>query len=362
MSRRLYTAYRETRGLRDALRAWDEAIVREEPLRRHAWTSFALWPVSRSATVADSTAIEGNSLTPAQVGEVLSGGSVDGREQDVREVRNYNAALDLANQAALRPRFRWTDELLRRLNSAVMSGLPGDEGGEYRREQVTVAGAYHPPEAVELPGLMDELVAWLQEDDSHPIARSGLVHLNVAAIHPWLDGNGRTARIAGALSLTRSGVSSPELLNVERELRADRRRYFASLLESQGQVFDPENHSATPWLEYFARVCVRRLERETRILAAVPGDVGAIALALVARSEPLDWAPILLAARLSPIRTTTVASMLDRSRPQVRSILARMAGAGWLVAEGERRGRRYRAGRRLIALDLRLPDLVQDEH
>ena len=360
MNRRLYTAYAETPALRASLAAWDEGITREGPLRHHAWTFFALWPAARSATVADSTAIEGNPLTIEQVADALDGSRVAASDHAIREVVNYNAALDLAHRTALRPRFRWTDELLRRINAIVMSGLPNDERGEYRSEPVTVAGAYRPPEAADVPGLVDELIEWLREDDSHPLLRAGLVHLNVVSIHPWLDGNGRTARVCGGLALMRSGLDAPELLNIEAELRADREGYFGSLLASQGQSFDPENHSATPWLEHYTAAAVRRIEREARVLAATPADLGVIALALAGRGEPLEWTPILLAARLGPLRTTRLASMLDRSRPQVRSVLARMARSGWLIAEGERRGRRYRAGARLLALDLRLPALMAE--
>ena len=357
--RRLYVAYGETEALAGSLRAWDEGVERARNLGEHAWTHIALATSARGATVAASTAIEGNPLSPEQVANVLAGSPMAAQASAVREVLNYAAALDVARSAARRRRFRWTDELLRRLNATVMAGLPSDERGEFRREPVTV-GAYHPPDAVDVPALVEELIDWLAEDRSHPLVRAGLVHLNVVSIHPWLDGNGRTARVAGALSLLRDDVGSPEILNVEAHLRADRDGYFAALLESQGERFDPENHSATPWLEYFAAACVLRLDVQERLFAATPGDFGALTMALVARGEPIEWAPMLLAARLGPIRTTQIATLLGRSAPQVRSMLSRMARGGWLVAEGDRRGRRYRAGRRLMAVDLQVPELLRE--
>lgn len=63
---------------------------------------------------------------------------------------------------ALRPDFEWSQELVRRLNAAVMAGLEDDGRGEYRHEPVTVGGVYSPPEHPRLPALMGDLVSWLR--------------------------------------------------------------------------------------------------------------------------------------------------------------------------------------------------------
>jgi Fic family protein len=332
-------------------------------MAQHRWTDLSLWPAARNATVADSTAIEGNPLTPAQVGEVLAGGQVDASRADNREVLNYNAALDLANRAALRPDFEWSSELIRRLNAAIMHDLDDDERGEYRHEPVTVGGVFRPPEWQVLPDLMSELVDWLRHPtEAHPLILAGLTHLNVASIHPWLNGNGRAARVAGSLMLMRCGIGAPELLNVESEIRASRDRYFAVLQETHGPTYRPDEHSATPWLEYFARICVNRLDARNRILAALPGDIGLLFMELSqeGRAGP-EWAPILLGARMSPLRTARVAESLGLSQGRARAMLSAMASSGWLVPMGERRGRRYRPSDRLLQLDLRTPGLMEQE-
>jgi len=118
---------------------------------------------------------------------------------------------------------------------------------------------------------MADLVDWLRGEDAlHPLVRAGLTHLNVVSIHPWLNGNGRAARVAGSLMLMRCGIGSPELLNVESEIRANRERYFEVLQETHGPEYQPSEHSATPWLEYFAEICVRRAEIRNRVTAAIP--------------------------------------------------------------------------------------------
>jgi len=356
----LHLAYQNTARLEDLIRSWDSQVAAEGPIVQHRWTDIALWPAARNATVAGSTGIEGNPLTPIQVGEVLSGGRVDASATDIREVFNYNAALDLSNRAALRPDFEWSQELIRRLNAAILDGLEDDELGEYRRRPVTVGGIFFPPAAERLPSLMADLVEWLrQDDDLHPLIRAGLTHLNVVAIHPWVNGNGRTARVAGSLMLMRCGIGSPELLNVESEIRANRERYFEVLQETHGPSYEPQEHSATPWLEYFAGICVNRLAIRNRLTAAVPGDIGLIVMELNGANGTAEWPAILLSARLATVRTNTLAASFELSPGRMRAMLRQMADAGWLEPIGERRGRRYGPSERLLHLPLRTPELME---
>ncbi len=355
----LHLAYQNTARLQELLEAWDTRAAAEGPIVHRRWTNLAIWPAARNATVAGSTGIEGNPLTPAEVDEVLSGGRINARPTDIREVLNYNAALDLANRAALRPDFEWSQELIRRLNATILDGLEDDERGEYRRQPVTVGGIFFPPDYERLPGLMAELVEWLRGDDEiHPLVRAGLTHLNVVTIHPWLNGNGRAARVAGSLMLMRSGIGAPELLNVESEIRANRERYFEVLQETHGPEYQPAEHSATPWLEYFAEICVRRAEIRNRVTAAIPGDIGLLTMELDG-SRATQWPGILLSARVAAVRTTPLAAALGLSPARVRAMLREMSEEGWLEPIGERRGRRFGPSHRLLSLPLRTPELME---
>jgi Fic family protein len=354
----LHLSYATTERLAALLTEWDERVPDEPPLALHRWASLAVWPAARSATVAASTAIEGNRLSVEEVGEVLAGGAVAGRSADVQDVRNYNSALDLANRAALRENFEWSQELLRRLNATILSGLEDDERGEYRRGPVVVGGAYEPPDHRLLPGLMAQLVDWLQADDDHTVIRVGLAHLNVVSIHPWLDGNGRTSRVVGSLVLMRRGIAAPELVNIEAVIRSQPDAYVAALQETHGPTYQPDRHSATVWLEYFARLAVDRLELRTRLEGAIQSDFGLLSMELDAARLPTDWAPILLAARVGAVRTAQVTAHLGLSPSRARAVLAEAVAAGWLRPVGERRGRRYHPTDRLARLPLRTPDVM----
>ncbi len=356
----LHLAFQHTPRLAELLALWDAGVADEAPPIQHRWTNLALWPAARSATVAGSTGIEGNALSIGAVDAILAGQTPPGRASDIRDVLNYNAALDLANRAALRDEFEWSQELLRRLNATVLAGLEDDARGEYRTGPVVVGGIFEPPEAVRVPALIRELVDWLQDDDGtdHTLVRAGLTHLNVVSIHPWLNGNGRTARVTGSLALMRRGIAAPELVNVESWIRAHPSEYAAVLQETHGPTYRPEDHAATPFLESFATISVDRLELRNRLMAAAGDDIGALVLALDSHREPLDWAPILLAAAVGTIRTSPIAAALDLSTSRVRSMLAAMVDSGWIEAVGERRGRSYRAGTRLVGLRLRAPGFM----
>jgi hypothetical protein len=322
------------------------------------WTLAAVWSAARSATVAASTAIEGNSLTPEQVDAVLGGAQVDADPLDVRDIANYNAALNIAQRAADRGS-NLTEDLIQEINAAVTAGLRVDTGGRYREDEVHV-GIYEGPAWQVVPALMAELVDHLTRNrtESTPI-RSALVHLNLVAIHPFVDGNGRTARILSSFELMRDGIDAPELIAIEGYIRSHQDEYVDALRTTLGVSYNPEEHPATPWIGYYTRMSLDRLDARNRLLAALPNDFGVLAVALVETDSPLAWVPFLLAARNAPLRTSRIADATGRSNPAVRAMLSGMARAGWLRPVGSTRGRHYLPSDRLSALDLRSPEILR---
>ncbi len=322
---------------------------------------LAVWPAARDASVSGSIGIEGNPLDPAQVEEVLAGAAVDADPAHIREVGNYNRALDLAREAALRPDFTWSHEIIHLINATVMDGLPRDTHGNYRGpgEDVFV-GVFTGPSPFLVQTLMDELVAWLRRPSRTPaLVRSALLHLNMIAIHPFSDGNGRTARILAAMELILDGVRSPELISIEAYLRRHRDEYVDALRTTLGHSYDPDNHPVTDWLDYYTRISLDRLEARNRILDALPTDVGILVSALADAGEPIEWAVTLLAASVSRMRTVALARLTGRSTPAARAELGRMRQAGWLEPRGATRGRWYAPSERLNAIRLHVPELMR---
>ncbi len=322
---------------------------------------LALWPAARDAAVSGSTGIEGNPLDPDAVGLVLAGAAIDADADHVREVVNYNRALNLARDAATRPGFTWSHEVIHLINATLMEHLPRDTHGDYRNagEDVFV-GIFTGPSPLVIQSLMDELVAWLRVSDrTPPLIRSALLHLNVIAIHPFNDGNGRTARILAAMELVRDGVRSPELISIEAYLRRSRDEYIEALRTTLGPRYDPDNHPTNEWLDYYTRISLDRLEARNRILDALPADMGILVSSLADAGEPLEWASTLLAARVGRLRTAALAELTGRSLPAARAELGRLGRAGWLEPRGVTRGRWYAPSSRLSALPLHVPVLMR---
>lgn len=356
----LHLTYVPNMVVRERLDQWENAVRRDSRVAPGDWRMLAIWPAARDAAVSGSTGIEGNPLDPAAVEEVLAGAAVDADADHIREVENYNRALNLARDAAARPDFSWSHEVIHLINATVMEGLPRDTRGDYRGpgEDVFV-GIFTGPSPLVVQSLMDELVEWLMRTDrTPPLVRSALLHLNIIAIHPFNDGNGRTARILAAMELVRDGIRSPELISIEAYLRRNRDEYIDALRTTLGPSYDPDNHPATDWLDYYTRISLDRLQARNRILDALPTDIGILVSALADAGDPLDWGSTLLAARVGRLRTAMLALFTDRSMPAARAELGRMASAGWLEPRGVTRGRWYAPTERLTALPLHVPELM----
>lgn len=350
-----YALDEETEAL---LSRWDENVAAEPPLRPIRWHMY-IQRYLRSATVAASTQIEGNPLSLEEVDRVLQGDRVEGSPLARQEVINYNNALSAATSLAMAPDFEWSEAVFRMINHQVLRDLPQDRQGRYRDEPITVGGVYQGPDESAVPHLMRALVEWLRESNDHPLVRVALLHLNVVAIHPWLDGNGRTARILSSLELMRSQVSAPELISVEPYLREHQDEYFDRIRTTLGDRYEPERHSATEWVIYYIAASAERLQFEARMQEAWPHDIGTIAGAFTEAGHPLDRGLIALLAAVNPVRTRSVAEVIHRSMPTARSMLSEMTREGWLERRGRTRGAHYAAGPRLLALPLRAPAIVQ---
>jgi Fic family protein len=353
----LYVTHSIDAETRQRLEAWDAALAREpqrEPSRWH----LQFHRYMRSITVAASTRIEGNPMSPPQVSALLSGEIVSAPARAQLENQNLNRALDLATAFGVTPTHEWQESTFRAINSTVMHNLPDDRLGMYRTEPVSV-GPFSPPDHTQVPILMSAFAAWLRESEDHPLVRAALLHLNLVAIHPFLDGNGRTARVASTLELMRSGVRAPELLSVETHLAAHRDEYFDRIHTGLGDTYQPDRHSVSEWVSYYVMITTALLDIERRIDEAFPHDLWTLHEILDRRHEPTEWAPVLHMAASYQIRTGEVAEFMEHSQPWARAQLNRMVQAGWLRQEGRTRASRWIAADPLLSLDLRVPDLLR---
>jgi Fic family protein len=217
----------------------DAALSELSGLGRHLPNPHLLIsPYLRREAVLSSR-IEGTraSLSELLLDELSDGGG-NGDEADVREVRNYVAALEegLKRLADLPLSLRLVKEIHQRL----MKGVRGDKAtpGEFRRTQnwigppgSTPANAvYVPPPPGELMEALSEWERFLHLRDRIPdLVQCALMHEQFEAIHPFLDGNGRVGRLLITLFLVERGRLSQPLLYLSAYIEAHRDEYYQRL-------------------------------------------------------------------------------------------------------------------------------------
>lgn len=227
---------------------------------------------ARAVSTYASTSIEGNPLPLTEVKRLLKQRPAHIRQSE-REVLNYNRVLRDLNQQLDEP---FTAALIQQIQAGVMTDLlPAHQVGQWRQEAVVVYDprqqeiVYLPPHYEDVPALMEALVAFVQVNQNNldPLLLAGLFHKQMAVIHPFMDGNGRTARLATKLLLAGLGIDTFNLFSFENYYNQNVTRYF----EHVGLFGDYYELAAqldfTPWLVYFAEGILDELWRIQKQLA-----------------------------------------------------------------------------------------------
>lgn len=187
--------------------------------------------------VYHSNAIEGNSLTLSETKVVVQEGlTIAGKPlKDHTEAVNLNAALDWLEELISGLKQPLDESIVKHLHLLVLRGVDNDNAGRYRTINVRIQGSDHvPPEAIFVPEQMEEFGKWLKDsEDTDPALRAAIAHTWLVSIHPFSDGNGRTARLLMNLILQRSNY--PVAL-IRKEDRAD---YYEALETSNRGDLSP---------------------------------------------------------------------------------------------------------------------------
>ena len=300
-----------------------------------------------------STRIEGNRLTLAEAEAVIEGRQTQfpGRERDVREVNNYwNALLRVKEWAA--KRLPLTEERIQRVHALVEKGprarpTPYRIGQNVIRDSSSGAIVYMPPEAKDVPFLMLELVEWhkITEKEELPVPLiAALVHYQFVTIHPYYDGNGRTARLLATFILHRGGYGLNGFFSLEEYHGLNVLDYYNALsVHPHHNYYEGRsNADLTPWVEYFIGLLssVFNAAREEAVRHAdkdIPPEPAALR-----RLDPRARRVVGLFLKKERITSTDVAGALGISKRMARILLKKWIGNGLLeVADPSRKGRSY---------------------
>src|SRR3989344_2908103 len=181
----------------------------------------------------NSNAIEGNSLTLRETWLVLNEGmTIKGKPlKDHLEAKDHKEALDFLYELVSGKRCTISEHLIRQLHQLVVQGTEKEWAGRFRNGAVIIGGAKHvPPDALDVPRQMASMMRWLKQNQRklHTVELSALLHHKLAAIHPFFDGNGRTARLVMNIILMMKGFPLAIIL------KNDRKKYYDVLQKADG--------------------------------------------------------------------------------------------------------------------------------
>jgi len=244
-------------------------------------------------TVHYATKLEGNDLSFEQVAKVIEGKKLVGFERDVQEVINYRRVIKYLDELLalhqeklplpgekITPEekmqsgnnsFTYSDLMLKRIYQLVVEKIiPENQGQNYRRAQVVLENTrtgqviFRPPPSVEVPYLIKNFLDWLNSENTnelHPVIQAGITHYILVAIHPFIEGNGRSARAFSTLVLMVKGYDIRGLFALEEYFDRNAADYYHSLQAVSSQPTPLINHDLTSWLEFFTQALSIELQK-----------------------------------------------------------------------------------------------------
>lgn len=224
---------------------------------------------AREISAFSSTSIEGNPLPLTDVKRILKSRPEHIRDSE-KEVLNYNKAiLELDNLIKVE-KLSFNLSLIVKIQKIITSGLIEKyHSGQIRRESVFVNDPktrrtiYWPPDHEEAAKLLKELLAYFKNDSQRadPLILAGIFHKQFVIIHPFVDGNGRTARLLTKALLAKMGLDTFNLFSFENYYNQNVGKYFANV-GLIGNYYDIKDKiDFTLWLEYFTDGIIDELLR-----------------------------------------------------------------------------------------------------
>lgn len=159
----------------------------------------------------ESNRIEGNTLTLRETDIIINKGlTVSGKSmREHLEANNHFEAI-LYIRDLVKDKIPPSERIIKQIHSIILRGIDRDNAGKYRSVPVAISGSRHvPPQPWLVHKLMEDLGIWIQHESEtlHPVVFSAEIHERIATIHPFIDGNGRTARLVMNLILLRHGYA-----------------------------------------------------------------------------------------------------------------------------------------------------------
>jgi Fic family protein len=231
---------------------------------------------AREISSYSSTSIEGNPLPLTEVKNILKNRPSNIRDSE-REVLNYNQALEQLNRQLGKSTHSFNLKLILQIQKVITKDLIANyRCGKLRKEPVFVNDPrsrktiYWPPDHQDVPSLLKELIEYITQNVKaiDPLILAGIFHKQFVIIHPFIDGNGRTARLATKSLLAAMGLDTFNLFSFENYYNNNVSKYFQKVGILGNYYAIKDKVDFTPWLEYFTDGIIDELLRVGKELQA----------------------------------------------------------------------------------------------
>ena len=227
----------------------------EEWLRREAFIR----------TAYSSTMVENQTITEEEADNAAKPYPSSDIPTERPDVANYARALtfvDFLSEMPLTNIPVFNESTIMQIHWQLMHGIHDTHimPGKFRTAANWIEDqgirVYEPPIHIDVPGYMREFSEWLSaEQDFSSVIKAGIAHLHLVAIHPFVDGNGRTARLLALLLLQCSNYGFRKLISLDTYYQRNRGEYIDSLRRSLGKQFHPD-YDSTEWLIFFTKTII----------------------------------------------------------------------------------------------------------
>ena len=234
--------------------------------------------IARLRSSVFSTRIEGNQMTLGEAEAFLAGEKITARPRDKKELKNYLSVLEYIETQEFTAEI--TDQQIFRIHTLTTNGiLSSGLQNKYREQQNAIYDqtgglVYMPPEHKDVKKLMSGMLNFINhQNEISPLIRAALLHHWFVIIHPFVDGNGRSARALTQLFMYQHGFNTKKYFSLEEYYDADLQNYYRAINIGHNFYESQERQiNSTTFIEYFLRGVAQELTRLKDQIATIKDE------------------------------------------------------------------------------------------
>lgn len=300
-----------------------------------------------------STMIEGNRLTLEQIRDViLLGEHIKGKERDEHEVKGFYEAFGQLERY-VRNKDPVTEKLIQTFHALVMAGGSSRvkptlyrDGQNVIRNGANGKIVYMPPEAKDVPGLMKELVYWIEHNKQIPAPLiAAIAHYQFATIHPYYDGNGRTARLLATFILHSGGYDLKGIYSLDEYYAKDLSAYYhaISVGPSHNYYIGRAEADITSWITYFIKGMAQACEAVVNQMKKAQHQGVQDYSQVMHELDPKQRKALVLFSEYKYVTSQQIAELLHVKQRTAADLCSKWVKSGFLeIADSSFKSRKYK--------------------